>query len=222
MNILITKDINKQQGLTVLELVVVMSIFVVISAIMLFNYSQYRSNISLGNLAQDIALTVRKAQVYAIGVKGADVNGGGRQFPGYGLHFYIPNLPGSVTSGSDRSFIFFSDIPFTPGMIGDHTYNQLTSTCDNLMYGNECMNIIDITSSDRITSLCADTLCVGSALSPSVDIVFTRPNPEPTFCFRTNGGSCTTLASYISIKVQSTDGREKVISIWNTGQIRID
>ncbi len=222
MNRLITKGINKQQGLTVLELVVVMSIFVIISAIMLFNYSQYKSNISLGNLSQDIALTIRKAQVYAIGVKGTDVGGGGRQFPGYGLHFSLPSLPGSASSGSSSSFIFFSDIPFTPGLLGDHTYNQLTGTCDNLMYGNECMNIIDINSSDRITALCVDTLCVDSTLSPSVDIVFTRPNPEPTFCFRVNGGSCTTLASYVSIKVQSTDSREKVISIWNTGQIRID
>lgn len=189
---------------------------------MLFNYSQYKSNISLGNLAQDIALTVRKAQVYAIGVKGTDVGGGGRQFPGYGLHFYLPNLPGSITSGSDHSFIFFSDIPFTPGLLGDHTYNQLTGTCDNLMYGNECMNIIDITSSDRIVALCADALCVPAALSPSVDIVFTRPNPEPTFCFRTGGGSCVSLVSYVRIKVQSIDNREKVISIWNTGQISID
>jgi prepilin-type N-terminal cleavage/methylation domain-containing protein len=222
MNKLIFKNLNKQNGLTMLELVVVMGIFAVVSIIMLFNYSKYQSSISVNNLAQDIALTIRKAQVYAIGVKGTDVSGGSKQFPGYGIHFYLPNISGNPTDGDSRSFIFFSDIPMFPGGIGDKTYNQLTSSCDNLMFGNECMNIVTIKGNDRITELCNGATCVNSVLSPSVDIIFTRPNPEPMFCFKTNGSSCSSLASYISVKIQSIDGTEKVVSVWNTGQIRID
>lgn len=223
MILLHIKKVNKQKGLTLLELIVVMFIFSIVSGIMLFNYSQYRNTISLGNLSQDIALTIRKAQVYAIGVKGVNVNGVlENQFPGYGMHFYLPNTSSNPTDGNEKSFIFFSDIPFTSGLAGDRMYNQSTSTCDSLMYGNECIDIIDITSTDRITALCAEALCVDSAFSPRLDIVFTRPNPEPTFCFSTNGGSCTTTSSYVSIKVKSVDGSEKVISVWNTGQIRND
>ncbi len=224
MNIFKIKNVNKQQGLTVLELVVVMFIFTLVSAIAIFNYSQYKTTVSLGNLSQDIALTIRKAQIYAISVKGSDINGSGKQFPGYGIHFYLSTTAGRVSDGSDHSFVFFSDIPFTFGMLGDGVYNQLLANCDNLMFGNECMNIINITSTDRIVELCADSVCVAPALSvsPSLDIVFTRPNPEPRFSFCINGTSCTTTSSYVQIKIQSVDGKQKIISVWNTGQIRID
>lgn len=64
------KKIPLQGGFTLIEFVVVMIIFAIMSSVSLFNYNAYRNRIEYTNLAQDIALTIRQAQVY--GLSGTD------------------------------------------------------------------------------------------------------------------------------------------------------
>lgn len=53
---------NKTKGFSLLELLVVISIFTIITTIALFNQGQLNSNVLLTNLAYDVALTVREVQ----------------------------------------------------------------------------------------------------------------------------------------------------------------
>ena len=53
------------RGMTLVELLVVLSIFAIISMTVAFNYSSYKSTTSTNVLAQDVALSIREAQGYA-------------------------------------------------------------------------------------------------------------------------------------------------------------
>jgi prepilin-type N-terminal cleavage/methylation domain-containing protein len=76
-----------EAGFSLIELMVVTAIFVILSAVVLTSNSRFGSVIILRNLAHDIALAIREAQVYGIAVRGFG-GGGVNQFgAGYGMHF---------------------------------------------------------------------------------------------------------------------------------------
>ncbi len=223
---------NKTKGFTLVEMVVVVAIFGIITSTVIFNYSNFRTTVSLENLSQDIALTIRKTQAYSTSVKGVQVAGSGLQFPGYGIHFALPSgmLPPPPLGGDEKSFVIFADLPLMPNMPGINPSGQYEGgtgmSCggENLTPQSECMELITITSADKINRICTTnngntTTCSHSSL----DIVFTRPKAEPVFCV--NGGSATcptTAISKVGIEVESISGDTKTINIWNTGQINIE
>ena len=189
--------------MTLVELVVVVAIFAVVSSIVIFNYGSFKSSVSLQNLSEDIALSVRRAQAYAIGVQGSQV-GGGTQFPGYGIHFDKTNSP--------KAFVLFADIS------GNKKYNN-SSGCgiSNLSATNECMEIVYIKSTDSITDICGDSTCG----KKSGDIMFLRPNPDAFFSVCPTSGACGSSYSSTKVEITSQDGIKKIITVWNTGQISI-
>jgi Tfp pilus assembly protein FimT len=56
---------NSTQGFTLVEFIVIMSIFAIMVGVSLFNFSGFRSAATLENLAHDIALSIRKVQIAA-------------------------------------------------------------------------------------------------------------------------------------------------------------
>jgi prepilin-type N-terminal cleavage/methylation domain-containing protein len=56
------KTINKTRGMTYVELIVVLSIFSVISTIVIFNYKEFQAKVDIRNLANDVALKIVQAQ----------------------------------------------------------------------------------------------------------------------------------------------------------------
>jgi prepilin-type N-terminal cleavage/methylation domain-containing protein len=206
---------TRQKGFTIIELLVVIFIVGVISGLVMFNYKSFRSDVSVENLAQDIGLAIRRAQVYAVSTKGAD----NTTFPSYGVHF---NIPGSnPILGTEKAFVLFADLPDYP-TIGQ--YDQNSGACGIVnpspIAQDECMEIINITTQDKITALCDDKVCYDSTNDPSVDIVFTRPNTEAEFCFKVGSTTCAN-PSNIRIKVESVGKTERYINVWNTGLISV-
>ena len=220
----IVQDIkNKNTGFTIIEMLMVLAIFAIVSSIVIFNYSSFHSNVSLENLSGDISLTIRRAQSYATGVKGSTLGGTeASAFPGYGIHFSTE--PGSSARsflGSNKSFIFFADLFSGPVSTGSPAYDQSNDSCgyENLEPGNECLEEITINSTDVIDEICTDSSC-GKG---SVDILFKRPQPDALFCFIPSGDlSCAGTSSFVSIKIRSITDKVQKITIWNTGQISIE
>lgn len=219
---MIKKKNKFNRGVTVIELIVVVFIFTIISSITIFNYSSFRSSASIQNLADDIALSVRKAQGYAIGVRGYN-----SIFSGYGMHFTFTSHPQTAYSGSNKSFVLFANIS-DPKV---YNYSMISPNCGDPIAGNECLEVLNITSSDEISAIKIgldndDLLDVSE--EGMVDIFFNRPNPEPTFCYVDGvadiAGSCDrdSEISYVVIKITNTDGTSKDISIWNNGQISVN
>ncbi len=202
--------------MTMVELIVVLAIVGLVSAVLVFNYGNFRSNVTLRGLSQQIALSIRKAQTYATSVRSVDgVSVNTTSFPGYGVSFSNASSS-SATSPNQARFVLFADIPNSSG-VTNGKYDNSGSTCGAPTEGNECVEVFTINSPDRITELCPNDSCTTS--TTTVDIVFDRPAPDAEICL-VSGSSCTTRSS-VGIKIQSTTGATKKVNVWNTGQISI-
>jgi Tfp pilus assembly protein FimT len=208
---------RRQGGVTLVELVVVIFIFMILTSITIFNYGKFRSSLSIQNLADDIALSIRRAQGFAIGVRGT----GGTFTPGYGIHFTAKSDTAKY-KGSNKSFILFVDMDTIPNKKYDY---DSSGVCGNPTVGNECLELLSITSADNIDSIFLNDYATSISSSDTVDILFKRPIPEPIFCHRYLGlGSCDP-APISSIKIRiSTDADPSIyksITIFNNGQINV-
>lgn len=198
---------KNNKGFTLIELIVVISIFAILSSIMVFNYGSFKSSLSIQNLADDIALSVRKAQGYAIGVHGYGISNSFDS--GYGVHFSTAeSTAGSVSGnvGSNKSFILFANIN------NDKEYDSSPS-CGDPTSSTECLEVLSITSADEIKEI-----LLGSTSVATLDIMFKRPNPEPKFYVN---GSYDASISSVKIKISNDNGISKIITISNVGQISV-
>jgi len=212
-------------GTSLVELMVVIFIFTIITGVTIFNYGKFNSSISIQNLADDIALSIRRAQGYAIGVRGYGSSFSG----GYGVHFSPKMLvSGQEYKGSNKSFVLFTDLGLTQNKKYD--YPSSFSGCGTPVSGNECIEILNILGTDAISAIIVSE---GSTSTPvpvdgSVEILFYRPNPEPFFCYRSNVAysSCDLSTSITSVKIEILNTRNgetttKSVVVSNNGQISV-
>ena len=219
------KKNKNNTGFTLIELMVVVFIFLIITSITIFNYGKFNSSVSIQNLADDIALSVRSAQSYAIGVRGAnDIFSFG-----YGVHFSTKQVnPGQEFYGSNKSFVLFADISDVDpnAVVYDH---DESGKCGTPVAGNECMEVLNILTADQIESisLIIDGTPTSVSSNGTVDVWFKRPNPEPNFCYRSNGGtgSCDESSNISAMKIRMSNiinpAIFKIITISNNGQISV-
>lgn len=200
------------RGFSIIELIVAVSIFIILTTTLLFNYNSFNRHITLDTLAHQIAQWVRDAQVSAMSVKRSDT--GVATFPGYGLHFDIT---------TPNKFIYFADLN------QNKTYDLLVAPakCGDPLV--ECKKEITLLRGNAIDSLCGEvstpsftakcgTIFGGSNL---FDIVFTRPNPDADITGDLNGASFGTAYDRARITVASPSGYKRTIEIWTTGQISV-
>lgn len=215
--------------MTLIELLVVIIIFMVITSITIFNYGNFNSSVSIQNLADDIALSVRKAQGYAIGVRGAN-----NLFDnGYGIHFTTnPVTLGKEYMGSNKSFVLFADLPnISLSLPPDEKYEPgATGKCGSPSENNECMEVLNIISADQISAITfmEDNNITQVQPTGTFDIWFKRPNPEPHFCYRQNANNekCDSDKKITSVKIKissiaTPDSVFKIITISNNGQVSV-
>lgn len=140
---------NYSRGVTLIEMMVVLAIFGILLSIVVFNYNKFTDDTVLTNMAYEVALSVREAQLFGTAVKGQT-----REFDNpVGLYF---------TPNSDSYVLFIdnnNDLKFN---FPDTTYNTLTLLRKITISG------LEISSSGSC----------GGSLSSAV-ILFKRPDVEP-------------------------------------------
>lgn len=182
-------EINPSSGFTLVEVSVAVAIVALISTVVLTNYRGFDSSVVLTNLAHDVALSIREAQVFGISVRG---EGSGFD-SGYGVHF---------DTDSSSTYTLFGDITTGGGYDGSDTEVDLY-TFDQ-RYGID--SLYEIESDGSYTPI-----------SDSLDIVFTRPDPEPTFFV--NGSE--RAMTGIRVTIASPDGSTRSVEVFSTGQISV-
>lgn len=195
----INTTIQNPKGFSLVEFIVIISIFAIMAGVALFNFGGFNSTVSLNNLAHDVALTIRQAQVYGISAtEGGDVNAIS-QVRGV----YFPYL----TSSFDTQFKIFLDTD--PG----------TNTAPVVTYDSGIdvdLDQVHIATQDIIADIAIGNDSPGATSCASeVVIAFKRPDPKPLiFCGQTPGG-------FARITIQAPNGNQKFVEVWPTGQIAV-
>lgn len=183
--------LKANEGFTLVELLVTLSLFVVITTIVLFSQSKFNGSILLTNLAYDVALTVRQAQTFGVNVR--EVSSGGGDFQkAYGVHF------DATDADSKKKFILFID---------DVSVNGKYDSSDSIV------NTYSVKRGNYIKNICIESACTSVN---KLDITFIRPNPDAII-----KGDSYSDAAEAKITISSADGNTRNIVVNSTGQISI-
>ena len=217
---------NTQKGMTYVELIVVLSVFAIISSVSLFNYKVFQDKVDIQNLSADIALRIAKAQKdalsgyfppaiapYVSGISGADWK------PSYGIYF---NVDSSVTN-SDKSFYYFADLNQDKKLFS-------SSSCSFVPVGtsSECFEQINITKGNKIKEIKIHfrTDPATNLILNNLHITFTRPDSGATFQ-SINAGVNTLVPppfiDYAELKVTNAgESVTSIIKVYPSGRIEIN
>ncbi|MBL7045636.1 MAG: type II secretion system protein [Parcubacteria group bacterium] len=190
---------NKKRGFSLIELLVSISILVAITSVLLANHSRFGGNLLVGNLAYDVALSIRQAQLFGLSAREFKPTvGSGRFDIGYGVHFSTSDL---------NSYTLYADFDL------NNTYETAS---------DEIEEIFSIKQGYKVKRFCATQIsgsedCSDAGAISTLNITFLRPDPDANI--RVNGSIVTYTAA--TIVVESPQGKERSILIESTGQISI-
>ena len=200
----------KQAGFTLVELLVTITIFVMLTGVVLFSQERFNGTIFLSNLSYDIALTLRQAQTYGINIRGFVQGTNTSQFVPYGVHF--------DKADAAKSFILFADLDaqiiegrVTSDGVFDVAppYSIDPTTCDDR---HGCVKRYVIQKGNYIKDLCATNSpsCESDDSVNVLDIVFVRPDPNAIITKNGNGNN-TYNKAVITLSDASGDNSRQVI-----------
>ena len=218
-------------GFALVELLVAVALFGIISSFVIIAYSRISGQLSLTTLAYEVALSFREAQSYGVSVH--EFTGGQTDTfdVGYGLHFDAGNL---------NTYVMFAD---AGGVEGDGRFNGQYGGEYNdtgCLDPDECMSVFRMEKGNKLYKFCG--VLAGDqgrdvpdafkqeecSVEPSppggpngtisfIDVTFLRPNPDALIATSEVGQQYKAARVYII----SPTGDKRVIEVVNTGQISI-
>lgn len=224
------KKQHTTRGVTFIEMIIVMAIFGLIAGVTIFNYRKFSDNVSLQNVTQNVALAITRAQRTAISgalpvfdtTENALSTVGTTWAPSYGVHVHrdIPS-----------QFFYFFDInddayDYLDTDSGRYTYDDPGGalSCDLTSIDSECLDALTFPPGYQVSAIClnqnysqiGDSSDCVSALF--VDVVFTRPEPNPVIVSDLSGISIESATIYIR---EETSAKQKAVTIYATGQVQV-
>jgi len=201
------------RGMTYVELIVVLSIFSIISSVSLFNYRKFEEKVDMKSLANDIALKIVEAQKNSTsGVRPSSKTPADPTTwkPSYGVYFNPALLA--------QAFDFFVDL--------DQGKSQGGSIACTGSSNRECLQIIRTpagSKSARITGLNAYYVNVNATPTAlqDVHITYTRPDSVATF-FSNTSFTLGEQVAYVEILLSSPQGAAGRIKVYSSGRIQIN
>jgi prepilin-type N-terminal cleavage/methylation domain-containing protein len=192
----------KHQGFTLIEFVVIISIFAIMATVALFNFSGFRSNVALNNLSHDIALTLRQAQVFGWAGQTVSLDASGNptryadgvyfKFDGasYAKEFILYAKGGTTSSGRE----YYIDDPQT----SDQTIDTIK------IQGPNHISDIRMAVAPQDLEIDHTTGLINSGSVPiatSVSVAFSRPRPEALFFSDINQLDSSLHGNYMGIYI---------------------
>ncbi len=204
-----------------------LAIITIVTGIVLVSQNTFNRTLVLANAAYDVSLTLRSAETYGLGSRGA----GSTANAGYGVDFSM---------GAPTALSFFADTVPAPGASGAcHALPSGGASAPNALPGNcrydgltsgELVQTYALGNGVHVSRFCAysglTSYCTsgGSRAIDTLDIVFARPNPTPTFSVSKSGVSLAvgggTSSLYKScVTLSSPQGDTRSVTTWWDGAI---
>ncbi len=224
----VSKKLNG--GFTMAEMLVVIAIFSILTTVVVFQYGKFNSQTIMTNMAYEVALATRQAQVFALGVRGqTQVDNFSNR---YGVYFN--------KNRNEKEFIFFID----RGEAGEP--ESASGTCDadpenpvsaggddcwDCLSGGECLEKMTLTRDIFIDRMCVSMEnepinlqtgeCVGGGNGvDQITITFQRPNPDAIVYDSDNLSSGP--YSSAAIVLSNNFNNQRAVVVRNTGQISVE
>ncbi len=222
MKKLFGKQNNK--GMTYIELIVVLSIFSIMSSIILFNYSQFRARVEIKDLASNIALRIVEAQKASLS---GSLPPATSQYlitttwkPSYGVYFDSSTAddPSDNNIPYNQKFVYFVDLDNTSPP-QNSIFDGFSSNCTG-----ECLEKITITNGNKIlelSSVNAGSSCTVGNGQPlnNLSIVFRRPDSSARV---TVAGAPLSGFSCVIITIESSASYTSTIKIYPSGRVQVN
>lgn len=187
---------NLQKGFTLVEMLAVLAIFSILTSVVVFNYSKFRSDTILTNMAYEVALSIREAQIYGVSARGVATGGTVGFNTPYGIYAPMNSSSYYVVADNDKNGYF------TGNCLGD----------------DQCVTTYTMQNSIKITGLQYKTNNNCTSESGGLTFLFKRPNPEPYIS--KNPGNALSNVSLAVITVSSGAGSKYVV-VYNNGQVTV-
>ena len=187
----------KQEGFSLIELMVAVGIITVINIMIFASYPEFSQKLSLKRTSEEVALIVRQAQAYAQGIKRPVSDG--EDYFGFGVNF---------DKTAPTTLILFTDSD------SDKTYDN-----------GELFQEFKIGTGDYVSELwvCDSDGSCESVGNGALDIVYPRATSMASI---SSGGIICDSCSYARVLIKSPRGNEaknkKYINIWISGQISVE
>lgn len=219
--------VNCARGFTMAELMVTVTIMMIMTGVVFFNYGKFNESMLMNQVAYDLSLTIRQAQVYGVAAKEGvgDVQGnninleniGSRNFENsYGVHF---------EKDKDHFFLFI-DVPSVQdadgNWIGNGKYNIADGDAELQKYffprdikiWKLCFDVINPDNPNN----CIDGDDASGQKAQILDVTFTRPDPEAKIKLSVPDEP----ADSVDIYLQNVGGDiTKKVVVYSTGQISV-
>lgn len=197
----IFRKLKHNRGMSYVELIVVLSIFSVLSSVAIYNYGDFQAKVDIKNLASDVALKIVEAQKSSLSgllpVQGSPVG----WKPSYGVYFDLAT--------DNKGFIYFTDL-------------NNSIFFDDTNCTGECLSEIALTKGNYISGL--SVFYRGNPTPVNLNnltVAFSRPDSGALI--RDNGGVINqALLDYARITVSLAKGTTSAIKIFPSGRIQIN
>lgn len=198
-HIFINTNYTRERGVTVIEMVVVVGIFLIFAGSLLSRSSDFHNSSLLSTVAYEVAITIRETQVIATSVSGIE-SGGNTTFDApYGIY---------LDEANGDSYIQYADIN------EDGAYDSSTDEIRNEYTVGDLFTIQDV-----CTDTGSDVECFSDSSLSVVDIIYQRPSSSAIIY--TTGGSGGTMRK-VDIIIASDGGATSTVSVYKSGQIAVD
>lgn len=196
------KKLKLGRGFTLVEMLVVITIFTVILTALVINQNGWNKKLALKTASLEIGLVLRQAQINSLAVRESAASSGDKFDVGYGVYFDITNT---------TSYIYFADLD------RDSTYDV-----------GEELSVVPLKNDINIIQMCGflpseRDYCTGSHSLSKIVILFRRPDSKARIRFLNSAGSdIASVSAPAEIEIRYREeraGGRATIRVQENGQI---